>query len=388
MPKYRLLTPGPVAVPERIRLAMAQTLLHHRAPAFISVFEKVRANLKRVFQTEGEVLVVACSGTGAMEAALTNTLSPGDRAVVVRAGKFGERWAEICAVHGIEVESVDVEWGQAVEPAAVRAAFARAPNARALLVQACETSTGVYHPIRDLAEITREDPKRLIVVDGISGVGVHDLPMDAWGLDVVVSGSQKSWLLPPGLAFVALSDRAAVAVQSARCPRYYFDLRKELAAQVDNQTAWTAAVSLIVGLREALEMILEEGLQEVFARHEALARATRAAMKALGLRLVAPDAPSFACTAVYLPDGIDGKRFVKHLRDIYNLTIMGGQGRLDGKIFRIGHMGDVDGFDMISAVAAVEMTLADLGHPVRIGDGTRAMTEQLHKSGLRKVRLQ
>jgi aspartate aminotransferase-like enzyme len=385
MPKYRLLTPGPVAVPERVRLAMAQTLLHHRAPAFIPVLEEVRANLKRVFQTEQDVLVLVSSGTGAMEAAVTNTLSPGDRAVVVRGGKFGERWAEICVAHGIEVDCVDVEWGRAVEPSAVRAAFTRSPDARALLVQACETSTGVYHPIRELAEITRADPGRLILVDGISGVGVHDLPMDTWGLDVVVSGSQKSWLLPPGLSFVALSERALAAVQSASCPRYYFDLRKELAAQANIQTAWTAAVSLIVGLREALEMILEEGLHEVFARHEALARATRAAMQALGLRLVALDAPSFACTAVHLPDGVDGDRFVKHLRDAYNMTITGGQGRLDGRIFRIGHMGDVDGFDMISAVAAVEMTLADLGQPVRIGDGTRALIEQLHKVGLRKV---
>jgi len=385
MPKYRLLTPGPVAVPERVRLAMAQTLLHHRAPAFIPLFKEVRANLARVFQTEQDVLVLASSGTGAMEAAVTNTLSPGDRAVVVRGGKFGERWAEICAAYGIEVECVDVEWGRAVEPEAVREAFARCPDACALLVQACETSTGVYHPIRALAEITHERPERLIVVDGISGVGVHDLPMDAWGLDVVVSGSQKSWLLPPGLAFIALSTRARAAVQTARAPRYYFDLRKELKAQATDQTAWTAAVSLVVGLREALEMILDEGLHAVFARHEALARATRAAMQALGMRLVAVDAPAFGCTAVYVPEGVDGNRLVKHLRDIYDVTIMGGQGHLDGKIFRIGHMGDVDGFDMISAVAAIEMTLADLGQPVRIGDGTRAMIEQLHKSGLRKV---
>ncbi len=385
MPKYRLLTPGPVAVPERVRLAMAKTLLHHRAPAFIPLFAEVRANLKRVFQTENEVLVLASSGTGAMEAAVVNTLSPGDRAVVVRAGKFGERWAEICRAHGVDVECVDVEWGNAVEAGAVRDAFRRCPDARALLVQASETSTGVYHPIRELAEITKEEPDRLIVVDGISGVGVHDLPMDAWGLDVVVSGSQKSWLLPPGLAFIALSTRAQTAIESARCSRYYFDLRKELKAQVTDQTAWTAPVSLLVGLREALEMILEEGLHQVFSRHEALARAMRAAMQALGLKLVARDAPSFACTAVYVPDGVDGRRFVKHLRDAYGVTIMGGQGHLDGKIFRVGHMGDIDGFDMISAVAAVEMTLADLGQPIRLGDGTRAMIEQLHKSGLRKV---
>src|SRR5512139_2397509 len=279
MPKYRLLTPGPVAVPERVRLAMARSVLHHRAPEFIPLFREVRANLRRVFQTEQEVLILASSGTGAMEAAVANTLSPGDRAVVVRGGKFGERWAEICATYGIHTENVDVEWGRAVEPSAVRAAFERAPDARALLMQACETSTGVYHPVRELAEVAREGGERLVIVDGISGVGVHDLPMDAWGLDVVVSGSQKSWLLPPGLAFVALSARAQAALPGARCPRYYLDLRRELAAQRDDQTAWTAAVSLIIGLREALAMILEEGLPAVFARHESLARATRAAMQ-------------------------------------------------------------------------------------------------------------
>jgi aspartate aminotransferase-like enzyme len=384
MPKYRLLTPGPVAVPERVRLAMARNVLHHRAPEFIPLFREVRANLRRVFQTEQEVLILASSGTGAMEAAVANTLSPGDRAVVVRGGKFGERWAEICAAYGIRTENVDVEWGRAVEPSAVRAAFERAPDAKALLIQACETSTGVYHPVRELAEVARERGERLVIVDGISGVGVHDLPMDAWGLDVVVSGSQKSWLLPPGLAFVALSAKAQAALEAAQCPRYYFDLRRELKAQRDDQTAWTAPGSLLFGLREALVMILEEGLPHVFARHEAMARATRAGMQALGLRLVAPDAPSFSCTAVALPDGVDGEGFVRHVRDAYGITFMGGQGKLTGKIFRVGHMGDVDGFDMISAVAAVEMTLADLGHPVRLGEGTRAATELLRKTGFGK----
>jgi len=213
---------------------------------------------------------------------------------------------------------------------------------------------------------------------------VHDLPMDAWGLDVVVSGSQKSWLLPPGLAFIALSKAAQEAVKSGKCSRYYFDLRKELKAQKDDQTAWTAPVSLVVGLQEALRMILDEGLHEVFARHEALARATRAAMTALGLKLVAPDSPSFACTAVHVPEGVDGNKFVKHLRDAYNVTFMGGQGHLEGKIFRVGHMGDVDGFDMISAVAAVEMTLADMGQQAKLGEGTRVAMELLRKAGLKR----
>lgn len=378
MPRYRLLTPGPVAVPERVRLAMAGTLLHHRAPAFVPVIEEVRAGLKRVFQTRHEVLILASSGTGGMEAAVANLLSPGDRAVVVRGGKFGERWAEICSAFGVIAENVDVEPGQAADPAAVRDAFARVPDARALLLQASETSTGVFHPVRELAELVREDPQRMLILDGISAVGVHDIPMDDWGIDVVVSGSQKSWLLPPGLAFVALSDRAQAAVEACTNARFYFDLRAELANQPKNQTAYTPAVSLIAGLREALSMILDEGLPGVFARHEALSRATRAAMEALGLELFAPDSPSHACTAVRVPDGVDGKAFVKHLRDRYDVTLTGGQGSLEGVIFRVGHMGDVDMFDTLAAVAAVEMGLADLGFPVKLGEGTRAATEILH----------
>ena len=379
MSRYRLLTPGPVAVPERVLRAMSATLIHHRAPAFLPVLEEVRANLKRVFQTDQDVLLLACSGTGGMEAAVANTLSSGERAVVVRGGKFGERWAELCEAYGVEPICIDVEWGHAVEPAAVRAAFERAPDARALLVQASETSTGVYHPIRELAMLVRESDERLILVDGISGVGVHDLPMDDWGLDVVVSGSQKSWLLPPGLAFVALSARGQAAVQRCTNPRYYFDLRKELKSQPGNQTAFTPPVAMVIGLREALRMILEEGLQAVFSRHEALALATRAAMKALGLELYAPDAPSFACTAVRIPEGLDGKALVKQLRDRYDLTLAGGQGEAAGKILRIGHMGDVDAFDAITAVTALEMALADLGYPVKLGEGTRAATERLHE---------
>ncbi|MCP4003201.1 MAG: alanine--glyoxylate aminotransferase family protein [bacterium] len=379
MPKYRLLTPGPVAVPERVRLAMAQTLLHHRAPAFIPVFAEVRENLRKIFQTEQDVLILTSTGTGAMEAAVSNVFSPGDQAVVVRGGKFGERWGELCETYDVQAEYVDVEWGQAVNPQAVRSAFERLPDARALLVQASETSTGVYHPIRELAELVHEKTGRLIVVDGISGVGVHDLRTDEWGLDVVVSGSQKSWLLPPGLGFISLSEQARAAVQDSTMKRYYFDLRKEIKAQPGDQTTWTSAVSLIVGLREALRMILEEGLQSVFARHEVLAKVTRGGIQAIGLELLAADSPAFSCTAVKVPEGVDGKAFVKQLRDQYDITVAGGQGHLTGKIFRIGHMGDVDGFDMLSAIAAVEMALADVGFPVKIGEGSRAATELLRQ---------
>jgi aspartate aminotransferase-like enzyme len=375
--KRRLLTPGPVAVPERVLLAMAQPLIHHRAPDFIPVFQEVRENLKRVFQTEQDVLVLACTGTGGLEAAVSNLLDRGDRAVVVRGGKFGERFAEICDVYGIETVCVDVEWGRAVDPDAVRAAFDSAPDARALLVQASETSTGAYHPIEELAGIVRESEERLLIVDGISAVGAHDLPMDAWGIDVLVSGSQKSFMLPPGLAFVALSARARAQLDRSTLPRYYFDLRKEFKAQADDQTAWSAAVSLLVGLRESLQMMLEAGMPAAFERHATLAEATREAMKALGLGLLAPDSPSYACTAVCVPEGLDGKALVKRLRDDYGITVAGGQAKLAGKIFRIGHLGYVDGFDMLTAVGAVEMALADMGYPIKTGEGLRAASERL-----------
>jgi len=381
MPKYRLLTPGPVAVPERGLRAMPGTLLHHRAPEFLPVLDEVRANLKRVFQTERDVLLLASSGTGAMEAAVTSLTSPGDRAIVVRGGKFGERWAELCETYSVEPVCIDVEWGRAVDPEQVRAAFDREPEARVLFVQASETSTAVYHPIRELCQVVRERPGALIAVDGISGVGVHDLPMDAWGIDVLVSGSQKSWLLPPGLAFVALSERAEARAATARSPRYYFDLRKELAGQRKNSPAYTPAVSLIMGLREALRIILEDGLEPVFERHAFLARLTRAAMQGIGLKLFAPDAPSFACTAVCIPEGVDGKKLVRLLRDRFAMTVADGQGHIAGKVFRIGHMGDVDEFDMLAVVAGVELALAELGYPSKLGEGTRAALEVLRDRG-------
>ncbi len=382
MYKYRLVTPGPVAVSERVRRALAGELIHHRAAGFQPVLAEVRDKLKQVFQTRHEVLVLASSGTGAMEASVSNLLSAGERALVVRAGKFGERWAELCEAYGVRPVCVDVEWGRAVRPEEVRAAFEAAPDARALLVQASETSTGVLHPVRELAEVAHERPGRMIIVDGISAVGVHDLPMDAWGLDVLVSGSQKSLGLPPGLAFVALSQTAQVALERSTQPRYYFDLRKELEGQPRGQSAYTPAVSLILGVREALRQILDEGLPNVLARYERIAGIVRAAVEALGLTLFAPDAPSFACTAVRVPGGLDGGELVRRLRDVYGVHIAGGQGKVAGKIFRIGHMGDLDGFDMLAVIAALEMALLDLGYPAKIGEGTRTMTQLLRELSL------
>ncbi|MGH0032838.1 MAG: pyridoxal-phosphate-dependent aminotransferase family protein [Myxococcota bacterium] len=376
--KRRLFTPGPVPVPDAVRLAMAKPIINHRAADFIPVFQKCKTGLQRIFQTEQPVLLFAASGTGAMDAAVSNLLSPGDRVLVVRGGKFGERWAEICAGYGVETTCIDVEWGQAVDPAEVERALDADPSLRAVYLQASETSTAVRHPVKEIAEIVHRRDDRIIVVDAITAVGVYDLPMDAWDLDVVLSGSQKAFMMPPGLAFLALSERARGFLETASCSHYYFSLDKELAALDSDQTSWTPAVNLLFGLAEALDIILEqEGLEATFARTEKLAHATRESMRAIGLELLAPDSPSPACTAVKVPEGIDGPALRKALREQYGYTVADGQGRLKGRIFRIAHLGYFDRFDTIACIAAVEMALAAVGYVHKVGEATRTATELL-----------
>lgn len=379
MLKRRLFTPGPVPVPDRVRLAMAAPILHHRQADFLPLFESCRVGLQRIFQTSEPVLILASSGTGAMEAAVSNFLTPGDHALVVRGGKFGERWAEICEAYGVRTTCLDVTWGEGVDPAAVTAALQEHPDIRAVYLQASETSTAACHPVKEVAEAVRACAgERLVVVDAITAIGVYDVPMDAWGLDVVVSGSQKAFMLPPGLSFLGLSERARHFANSAKSPRYYFDLAKELKNQPNDQTAYTPAVTLLVGLAEALRIILdEEGLEATWARTESLAHATREAMLAMGLRLLSPTAPSPACTAVYVPSGIDGPALRKVLRDELGVNVADGQGPLKGKIFRVAHLGFYDRFDAVSAVAAVEMALARLGWSGSRGIGVARATDIL-----------
>ena len=378
MLKRRLFTPGPVPVPDAVRLAMAKPIINHRAADFIPVFQKCKTGLQRIFQTEQPVLIFAASGTGAMDAAVSNLLSPGDRALVVRGGKFGERWAEICQAYGVEATCIDVPWGQAVDPAQVERALEADPEIKAVYLQASETSTAVCHPVREIAEIVHRRDDRLVVVDAITAVGVYDIPMDDWGLDVVLSGSQKAFMMPPGLAFMGLSERARRFMESAGCSHYYFSLEKELTALETDQTSWTPAVNLLFGLAEALDIILEqEGLEATFLRTEKLAHATRESMRAIGLELLAPDAPSPACTAVKVPDGIDGPALRKTLREQYGYTVADGQSQLKGKIFRIAHLGYFDRFDTIACIAAVEMALAAVGYVHKVGEATRTATELL-----------
>jgi len=315
-----------------------------------------------------------------MEGSVTNLLSPGDEVAVVNGGKFGERWTKICQAYGVRVHEIVVEWGRAVVPQMVEIALREYPATRAVFVQASETSTCALHPVAAIAELTRARDT-LLVVDGITAVGVCDVPMDRWGIDILVTGSQKALMLPPGLAFVALSERAWAATERARLPRFYFDFKRERKGIAERSTAWTPAISLIQGLRVALAMLRGEGLANVYARHDRLARATRAAATALGFRLLAPESPSPAATAIMLPDGFDGAALFRYLRDRMRITFAGGQDRLKGKIIRLAHLGYVDVFDVVNGVAALELALHRFGVPIELGRGVGA-AERVLAEGL------
>ncbi|MFQ6672611.1 MAG: pyridoxal-phosphate-dependent aminotransferase family protein, partial [Candidatus Tectimicrobiota bacterium] len=337
--KTYLLAPGPTPVPPEVLAAMGQPILHHRAPEYGVIVEEVRAGLQYLFQTEEGVVMFAATGTGAMEAAVVNVLSPGDKAICIRGGKFGERWQELCEAYGVEAIPIDVEWGRAVNPTVVADTLQAHPDAKAVYVQASETSTGVCHDVEALAPIVQATDA-ILVVDAITAVGVFDVPTDRWSLDIVVSGSQKALMLPPGLGFCCVATpKAWELVKRSTLPKYYFDFQQEYDSLRKASSAYTPAVSLVVGLRESLRRIQAEGLEAVFARHDRLARATRAAMQALGLELFAKESPSNAVTAIKVPEGIDGTAIPKMLREDYGITIAGGQSQLKGKIFRIAHLG-------------------------------------------------
>ena len=371
MKKYQLMAPGPTPVPSEVLLAMAQPMIHHRTPEYEALFVEVRAGLKQLFQTGQEVLPLACSGTGAMEAAVVNTLSAGDRVAVVRAGKFGERWVEICRAYGLDVVELAAPFGETVPAGRVVETLRREPRLRAVLAQHSETSTGVLHDVRGYAAATR-GTDTLLIVDAVSSLGIADLPMDAWGVDVVVAGSQKGLMLPPGVGFCALGDRAWARTRTATLPKYYLNLGEERRCVVKNEAHFTPAVSIIVGLRQVLRMLEREGLPNVFRRHDRLARATRAGAEALGLELFAKATPSPAVTAVVAPPGVDSERIVAAYAEAHNITIAGGQGEMKGRLFRLGHMGYAAEFDVITALAALEQVLADLGQPVDFGASVRA----------------
>ena len=371
MIKHYLLAPGPTPVPPEVLAATAQPLIHHRTPQFSAVLAEVQQGLRELFGTKQDVLILASSGTGAMEGCVTNLCSAGDEVIVVNGGKFGERWTKLAKTYGLTVHEIVVEWGKAVAVEAIQAALAAHPKAKALYIQASETSTTVLHPVEQIAALTR-GRDILLVVDGITAVGALDLSLDRLGIDALVTGSQKGLMLPPGLAFAALSERAWKACDTATLPRFYFDFKRERKGIAEKSTAWTPAISLIFGLRTALQMMRTEGWSNVYARHDRLARATRAGAQALGLRLLAADAPSPAATAVFMPDGVDGSAIFKYLRDQMHVTFAGGQDQLKGKIIRMTHLGYVGSFDVLTGLAALELALTHFGAKVELGRGLAA----------------
>ncbi len=375
--KSYLFAPGPTPVPEKALLRMAAPIIHHREKAFETVFEEVREGLKYLFLIRQEVLILTSSGTGAMEAAITNLFSKGEKVLVVRAGKFGERWGELSEAFGLDPVYLDFPWGEPADPTRVSDLLASQPDIRGVLIQASETSTGVMHPIQEIAAITSKRDDVLLIVDGITAVGVFPMPMDAWGIDVVITGSQKALMLPPGLAFISLSEKAWKKAESTDTPTYYFDLKKHFTSARKNQTPYTPAITLVFGLHEILEMIRQEGLEEVFARHHRLADATREAVKAMGLELFPKSSPSDALTAVRVPDSIDGLALKKAFLDRYGITVAGGQNQIKGKIIRIAHLGYFDTLDMFQVIAALEMCLYRMGYPVTLGSGLSVLAKKL-----------
>jgi aspartate aminotransferase-like enzyme len=380
MRKRYLFAPGPTSVPPEILLELAKPVLHHREPQFLDTLAEVREGLKYLFQTCGEVIILSASGTGGMEAAVANLFSSGDRALVISGGKFGERWAEICRVYGVDAVTLEVPWGEAVKPSDVAEVLARDASIRGVCVQACETSTGAAHDVHALGDIVKAHPDVVLMVDAVSALGAVDVRTDEWGLDAVVAGSQKAMMLPPGLAFVAMSDKAWQRAAQTNLPRYYFDLPKIRGELVQDDHPYTLPTSLVVALRQALADLRAEGLEHTFRRHRQLAEATRAGIRALGLALLAEKSPSDALTVVRVPDGIDGARIPKLFQELCHITIVGGQGRLRGKVFRLAHMGYVDAFDVVTMVSAVEFVLHRLGYPLEWGAGVRAAQEVLARA--------
>lgn len=377
MLKRYLLAPGPTPVPSDVLLAMAAPIIHHRSPDFLPVLDSAKKGLQWLYQTKNDVLILCSTGTGGMVGAVNNFFNRGDRVLVINGGKFGERWVEICQAYSLKCEEVTVEWGYAVKPAIVEEKLKKHREIKGVFVQASETSTGVYHDIQALASIVKNHEDTLFIVDAISALVAHDLRTDEWGIDVMIGGSQKGVMLPPGIAFVSVSEKAWAKAKTSNLPKFYFNFIKDRETLAKNQTNFTSPVTLIIGLNESLKMLQTEGLKNVFKRHERLANATRKAVRAIGLELYAKESPSNSVTAIMTPSGIDGQAVYKNLREKYGITAAGGQGKAKGKIFRIAHLGYSDIFDVITAIAGIEMVLKEMGHPVKLGTGVAVAQELL-----------
>ncbi len=378
MLKRYLLTPGPTPVPTEALLSMAKPIIHHRTPQFKEILREAVDGLRYVFQTKNDIFIFASSGTGAMESAVTNILSPGDKAIVVRGGKFGERFTEICQAYGIIPVNINVEWGKAVDPVEIKNQLNRDKDIKAVYATLCETSTAVVNDIKAIGEIVSKTDA-VLVVDAISGLGSVELKTDDWNVDIAVSGSQKGLMIPPGLSFVSVSPKALSLVDLSKTPNYYFCYKAAKKSADKDDTPWTPAISLIIGLVEAIKIIRQETLEGAIARQKKMADAVRRAAIAMGLELFAPSAPSDAVTAIKLPETIDGAKLVKTMRDTYGIGIAGGQSQLKGRIIRIASMGFMTQWDIIVAISCLEIVLKQMGYDFQLGAGVQAAEEVFSK---------
>jgi aspartate aminotransferase-like enzyme len=360
--------PGPTSLPATVMEAGGRQMINHRGAEFAAMLERILSGMRPFFGTAGDIAILSCAGTGGLESAIVNTLSPGDRVLAISIGAFGDRFGKIAAAYGADVTKLDVEWGGAADPDVVRDALSAAPGVRAVLLTHNETSTGVMNDVSVLAGVIRDAaPDALILVDSVSALGAVPFEMDAWGVDVVVTGSQKAWMSAPGLAMVAASDRAWDAMEQARMPRFYLDLRRHRESHATGQTPWTPALAVLYQVDEGLRLMAEEGMERIFARHVACAAATRAGLSALGFELFADQAvASRTVTAARIPDGLDWKAFNRALQERH-LVLAGGQGQLAGKVFRVGHLGDVALDDILGALATIEEVSLAFGRTVTPG---------------------
>jgi len=374
--KHKLFTPGPTSIPEEVLLEMAKPIMHHRTEEFLSIAKEVFEGLKYLFQTKNDVLIMASSGTGAMEASIVNLFSKGEKVIVVNGGKFGERFVEIGKVYGLNVVDVKVEWGKTLKKEELEKIIEENKDAKGVFVNLCETSTATHFDVKGYGEIVSKYEDIVLVVDAISSLGAVPCYMDEWKIDCLITGSQKAFMLPPGLSFISLSERAWNKTKNSDLPKYYFDLKKYRKTLEKFDFPFTIPVSLIVGLKKSIEIIKGYTLEKIWEEHKKRAEATRRAIISMGLSLLS-SSPSDALTAILLPDGIDGDQIIKFIRKNYGISIAGGQDKLKGKIVRISHLGWQDEFDVLTAITALGIGLEKSGYKVDIGKGIEKAKEVL-----------
>jgi len=365
-----LLSPGPTPIPDKVLSVAAQPIIHHRSKKFSNILIQVMEDLKYVFQTRQDVFVLSSSGTGAMEAAVVNTLSPGDKVITINGGKFGHRWSDICIAYGLNVREIEIDWGEICSPEYLADVLRSNPGTKAVFSTLCETATGTISDIQGYAKVVAPSDT-ILIVDGISGIGAAKCPMDEWKVDVLISGSQKSFMIPPGLSYIAFSDKAWKHVKNSTLPKYYFRANSAKESLGKETTPWTPATSLVIQQQKALEIIREIGLDNLIEHHRILGDAARAGIKAIGLKLLSKN-PGNILTAVKVPEGIDGNKLIITMQKKYQVYIAGAQAPYTGKFFRIGHLGYSGGFDIITALSGLEMTLMELNYNFKPGQSLSA----------------